>query len=280
MSATVSRKHTACRRVMFCTIGSSPAIATETVWSLCHQRKPAWIPDALHVVTTADGLRRVVDGLHPSAPGLEGLMPDGAPLPTISVHVPRRGQTAIVIELAGSRQSVEPALVAAEGDATALKDVATSEDNAAMGDLVLAVLSGFAAQADVELHVSLAGGRKTMSAHAQLAMSLVGRPGDEVSHVLVSPVAFEMCPSFWHKGQRIPATARDGRELDIAEATITLVLSPTPWLRTFLPRVDFDRSPSTTLSGLVEQVNRATASADEDPTGNQLVVSDRNDTKR
>jgi hypothetical protein len=43
----------------------------------------------------------------------------------------------------------------------------------------------------------MAGGRKTMSWFAGAAVSLAGRPIDELSHVLVTPEELEQCDDFW-----------------------------------------------------------------------------------
>ncbi|MCX7865126.1 MAG: CRISPR-associated ring nuclease, partial [Novosphingobium sp.] len=48
-----------------------------------------------------------------------------------------------------------------------------------------------------QLHVSLAGGRKTMSALVCQALSLLGRAQDCLSHVLIEPAALENDPDFW-----------------------------------------------------------------------------------
>ena len=46
------------RRILFCTIGATPQVVTETAWAL-RQREPAWIPDEIHIVTTTHKLAEV-----------------------------------------------------------------------------------------------------------------------------------------------------------------------------------------------------------------------------
>ena len=81
-----------------------------------------------------------------------------------------------------------------------------------------------------------------MSAHALLALALLGRAQDEASHVLVSP-PFEDNPDFWHpsQGGRINTreeilAARAGRvdppppKLDPAKAKLILIRTPVPFI--------------------------------------------------
>lgn len=201
------------RRVLFCTIGATPQVVTETVWAL-NRRTPPWIPDEIHIVTTTFALERIRAALLSPTGQLAALF--GGTPPPVSVHVPTRGGPPLVIS-----RDTETAAPPAD----ALRDVNTQGDAAAMGTLILRILAAITRDDDTELHVSLAGGRKTMSAHALLAMSLVARPRDEASHVLVAPEAFEDNFGFWDPGQadwvrpRPPATEL----LDPSEAVVTLV---------------------------------------------------------
>jgi hypothetical protein len=164
--------------------------------------------------------------------------------PPVTVHVPRRDGGADVYgpPRASGDWKDEPAHGAsgAQRDASAIADVSSQQDAALMGDLILRLIAGFARQEDTEVHVSLAGGRKTMSAHALLAATLVGRPGFEASHVLVSPSEFEDNTAFWHpdQGGKIAPSLPSGVDrsssaklLDPKRAKVTLVLAPTPYLR-------------------------------------------------
>lgn len=60
---------------------------------------------------------------------------------------------------------------------------------------MLATLCEFASD-DTAIHLSLAGGRKTMSYYAGQAMNLVARPQDRLSHVILSDKRFEFSPDF------------------------------------------------------------------------------------
>lgn len=229
------------RRILFCTIGQTPQVVTETVWALTRQREPPWVPDEVHVVTTTVGLPRVRDGLQDPAGKLAGLFA-GKP-PPVTIYVPRRDGGSDVYgpprpygDWEGVPARSGPATL---DDTGALADVNSQRDAALMGDLILRVIALLAEQ-DAEIHVSLAGGRKTMSAHALLAMTLVGRPGFEASHVLVSPPDFEDNAAFWHpdQGGKIAPRLSPGADrskapklVDPKKAEVILVPTATPYLR-------------------------------------------------
>lgn len=252
------------RRIFFCTIGLTSQVVTETVWVL-GRRAPPWIPDEIHVVTTAFALSNVRATLQAPNGRLATLL--GGKLPPVTIHVPSRGERPIVFEPVRGPGDLQDqssgALQKIIVDSKALMDVNTQEDAAIMGNLILRLMAGFAHDPDTEIHISLAGGRKTMSAHALLALSLVGRARDEASHVLVSPVEFEDHPEFWypeqggliHTKEDLRKNPVPGPTLDPKKANIVLVPTPAPLMRhevkdvTSLERLD--------LAEIVKLVNLA-----------------------
>jgi hypothetical protein len=71
-------------------------------------------------------------------------------------------------------------------DGTPIRDIRTREDNERLADTLTSTMREMTADSDSALHVSIAGGRKTMGFYAGYALSLFGRPQDRLSHVLVS----------------------------------------------------------------------------------------------
>lgn len=85
-----------------------------------------------------------------------------------------------------------------------LADIRGFEENAAAADSITALMAQLTRDLQqAQLHVSIAGGRKTMGFYLGYAFSLFARPQDELSHVLVNS-PFENHPDFFYP----PATPR------------------------------------------------------------------------
>lgn len=178
-------------RTLIITAGETPQVVTETVWALA-QPSRAWRPDRILLATTASGARLYRDGNEGReiAPllGEEGRLAalwavlwPGAPMPEVKTLVANRGG--------------EP-----------LPDLRSAEEVNQFAELLLAEVAAITAEEPGELHLSLAGGRKTMSFIAGQVMSLLGRPQDVLSHVLVEPATLERQPGFWWPGDGSPGS--------------------------------------------------------------------------
>jgi hypothetical protein len=120
-------------------------------------------------------------------------------------------------------------------DGRELSDIRTPDENASAADTITAIVARLTSDANAALHVSIAGGRKTMGFYLGYAFSLYARPQDRLSHVLVS-APFESHPEFFFPPARPRRLAtRDGRHIDTAEATVTLAEIPVVRLRHGLP---------------------------------------------
>jgi hypothetical protein len=97
-----------------------------------------------------------------------------------------------------------------------LEDIRTQEDNAAAADFICNFLRDITADENTSLHVSIAGGRKTMGYYLGYALSLFGREQDKLSHVLVSP-QFENSPQFYY-----PTPYECGIDVRVGDKTLTL----------------------------------------------------------
>lgn len=204
------------KKILVCMTGMSPQVVTETVYALARRPDP-FVPDEIRLVTTLDGwalaqkhlldpekghlwrlVRELSLGLGPDAVTLVGLKrPGGDPLP----------------------------------------DIRTVEDNEDAADGIMGLVREITNDPETALHVSLAGGRKTMGFYAGYALSLFGRPQDRLSHILVSS-AFEFAPDFFYPALRPGETfirTRTGDLLDAAIAEVTLAEIPVVRLRHSLP---------------------------------------------
>ena len=185
------------KRIFIATLGTAPAVVTETLWSLA-QRPTPWIPDRIEIITTLEGVKFIrptlmrKDGPLSTIPGL----PQETPL---SLFVPIRDLTSERIRAVELRWTGEGVTTIGE-DPAALHDVDDEEAASCMGDLILDRVHAACADSTNQLHLSISGGRKTMSAHALFSLGLVGNPQDEASHVLMG-AEFESNREFWHPDQ-------------------------------------------------------------------------------
>jgi CRISPR-associated protein (TIGR02584 family) len=210
--------HEYAKRIMLAAAGKTPQVVTETLYALGVGQTPAFVPTEVHVVTTAEGAARARLTLLGNEPGwfrrlcadygLEGIRFDAE-----CIHVLR----------------------GAEGEA--LEDIRTEEDNRAAADAITELVRRLTEDPEAALHVSIAGGRKTMGFYLGYALSLYGREQDRLSHVL-APAPFESHPEFYYptRESRVIYTAGpDSRPLDTAAARVALAEIPFVRLRHGLP---------------------------------------------
>ena len=204
------------RRVLLAVCGLSPQIVTETIYALAAQERDPFIPTEVHLITTAEGARRAELSLLSDDLGWFHKLCEDYSLPGITfnrhhIHVMRD---------AGER---------------AMEDIRSRQDNRDAADFITAQVRQFSADPNCALHVSIAGGRKTMGFYLGYALSLYGRTQDRLSHVLVSD-PFESSWDFFYPTpySRVLQT-RDGKLADTAMAQVTLAEIPFVSLRHGLP---------------------------------------------
>ncbi len=209
--------HTFPRRILLAVTGLSPQIVTETLYALAHQ-SPAFLPTEIHLLTTLEGARLVKAAL---------LHPDGGQFHALLLDYPRLGQPTF------NEAHIH---IITGPDGQPLADIRTPAENAAAADAITAQVANLTQDPQAALHVSVAGGRKTMGFYLGYAFSLFARPQDRLSHVLVSP-PFESHPEFFFPpAQPKRLATRDGRHVDTADAVVTLAEIPVVMLRHGLPQ--------------------------------------------
>lgn len=153
--------------ILLCVIGLTPQVVTETLYALAKEEPQSALPDRIKVITTTEGKRRLILTLFTEGGGygyLDQLCADYG------------------IER-GALHFDESCIEVVYGtDGKPLSDIVTEEDNAAAADLIHERIRNLTQETE-RLHVSLAGGRKTMSFYAGYSLSLYGRPTDRLSHV-------------------------------------------------------------------------------------------------
>lgn len=229
---TTPHKHaaTGIRRILLAVSGMSPQIITETLYALAQAPVP-WIPDEIHLLTTTDGRDRAVLQL------LEGQRHFYQLLKQLKIRQPIRFDDSTIHLLHN-----------AEGQA--MTDLRTPADNEAAADCITHTVRQLTSTPDTELHVSLAGGRKTMGFYVGYALSLFGRPQDRLSHVLVSS-DFESLADFFYPTHKTHVIHdRNNKPLDASKAKVWLAEIPFVRLRSGLPAslLDGDKSFSETIT--------------------------------
>jgi len=196
--------------------GLSPAIVTETLWALAHEKKRV-LPERIVFITTLTGLEKIQQQLF-------------TPLPAFA------GQTAwealrSALKARDHELIAEPTRVIGQanrksGTFDGLADIVTPEQNALAAAFILEQVRQVVTNPDTRLIASIAGGRKTMGALLHAAVSLVGRETDRLTHVLVE-APYETLPGFFFPNQPGPALKdREGNGHLPAKAQIHLADVP------------------------------------------------------
>lgn len=168
------------RRVLLAVSGLSPQIITETLYALAVSSTAAdrFVPTEIEVITTAEGAQRIRQHLlDPEMGAVRRLCRDFGLTKVLFTEDHIRTVKAI--------------------DGSQLADIRTADDNSRLADEITDRIRTLTADPNCALHVSLAGGRKTMGFYAGYALSIFGREQDRLSHVLVSE-PFETAPDFWY----------------------------------------------------------------------------------
>lgn len=206
------------RRVLVATLGLAPQVLTETIFALGVEAEQSFIPTEIHVITTTEGAHRA---------RLELLSEQNGRLVQLEEQYGLRGLTASL--------TTSNLHVIQDAAGTQLEDIDSVEDNSAAADLITGLIRELASDETAAMHVSIAGGRKTMGFLLGYALSLFGRPQDRLSHVLVSS-PFESNRDFYFP-PKIPRVIhdRDGRPATTADARIMLAEIPVVLMRDNLP---------------------------------------------
>ena len=188
--------------VLLCTVGLAPQVVTETLYALASLARPRFRPARLILLSTAAGLELARRTLFQRPRGAVFRLAADWP----EVRVP------------------EPEFVTLEGPRGPLPDIRSSEEAASAADQICSLLHRLTREDMPPLHVSIAGGRKTMGAVMAAAMSVYARRDDAMSHVLVSP-PYENRPDFFYPDPADPESQR----------AVTLARIPLVSLRGHLP---------------------------------------------
>lgn len=160
------------RIILVSAMGTSPAVLTNTVWGLAHQ-KHSIVPDEIVVFITKSGKELLIQRLFDD--GVWNEMRSNL----------KREKIEIDGKLVFGATSIR---VIPDAEGNEIEDLRTGDDNLRAADFMLSQLRQYTEDSETELHVSIAGGRKTISALLFSCMTLLGREQDKVYHVLLPPV--------------------------------------------------------------------------------------------
>jgi CRISPR-associated protein (TIGR02584 family) len=170
------------------TLGSNPAVVTETIWSFATDALRPMHPASVHLVTTARGRRIWEDTVAGAVWPELGNDVLGGTIPDPEFHIPREPSSG------------QP-----------LEDIQNSSDDRFTANRIWSVVWELTQPGTPPLVALLAGGRKTMSSHLQSSMEFLARPTDQLVHV-VGPRALEQRsdPPFYYPapGERNPGISR------------------------------------------------------------------------
>ncbi|MBL8343969.1 MAG: TIGR02584 family CRISPR-associated protein [Rubrivivax sp.] len=217
------------RRILLCATGLSPQVVTETLFSLATSGAgERFVPDEVHVVTTTRGAEAVrLMFIDERANQLARLCEQHAlPMPKVRLHL-------------------------IQGPEGPLDDLRTAAHNDAAADSILQVVRELTAKDDAAIHFSIAGGRKTMGYYLGTCASLLGRPQDRMSHVLVNE-PFESAPEFFFPPRPPQILQLRGGPADTARARIDLAPVSFIRLRSLLPAPLISKGSFTELVAVVD----------------------------
>lgn len=210
--------HTYSKRILLAVSGMSPQIVTETLYALSvANTEQAFIPTEIHLISTNTGKNRaVLELLHPQTGKFHELCKD--------------------YDLQGIQFSAEQIYVIPDKNGVLLDDIKTPEENEAAADFITQKVNELTRDNDSALHVSIAGGRKTMGYYLGYALSLYGRAQDRLSHVLVTDRYEGLREFFYPTPESHVIYDRDKNPLDTSAAEVILASIPFVRLRTGLPK--------------------------------------------
>lgn len=195
------------KNILLLVTGGTPQIITETIWALAcdPQHNEQWVPDEVHIISTRYGLNEVKNKI----------------LGKDKILTRMKNEYA---QIANLRLEENFLHCFTDQDGNELEDLRTPEENEFAANLICEKIRHFSSDEKVSLHVSIAGGRKTMGFYAGYALSLYGRAQDRMSHVLVDE-KFEKGINFYY-----PSKNENDFIIDRENKTIGLSKDAQVWL--------------------------------------------------
>lgn len=202
------------KRIVVAVTGLTPQIVTETLYALACRDADPWIPHEVHLITTATGAENArLNLLHDEKNGWFHRLRRDYDLPEIAFPV-------------------ENIHVLRDAAGAPLDDIRTQAQNTLAADFIMDKVRELTQEPSNALHVSIAGGRKTMGYYLGYALSLYGRPQDRLSHVLVSD-PYETNRDFYYPTpyDHPIHCKREGKEVTVDARNARVELADIPFVR-------------------------------------------------
>jgi CRISPR-associated protein (TIGR02584 family) len=205
------------KRILLAVSGMSPQILTETLYAIAvTEKETPFIPTEVHLISTSEGARRaMLELLHPETGKFHQLCAD--------------------YDLTGIEFKEQNVYAIKDKNGNPLNDIKTPENNEDAADFITEIVSQLTRDENAALHVSIAGGRKTMGYYLGYALSLYGRAQDRLSHVLVSENYEGLHDFFYPTLESHVIYDRNKNPLDTQKAEVMLAEIPFVRLRAGLP---------------------------------------------
>ena len=204
------------RRILVAVTGRSPQIVTETIYALALGDPPAFPPTEVRLVTTQRGRNWAESALLDADHGWFHRLRSDYGLPAIEFDA---DHIHVLKDAAG----------------TDMDDIRTPAHNTAAADAITQLLCELTRDETSALHVSIAGGRKTMGFYLGYALSLYGRRQDKLSHVLVNEPYESLQEFFYPTPASAPIKTAQGDVVDAQDGEVALAEIPFVRLREGLP---------------------------------------------
>ena len=225
------------KNILFLVTGMTPQIITETLYALAvdPESSDKWVPNEIHVLTTSKGKIQIRSRLFNDGV-FEQFLKD-----FYLSNIKFDDSTVHVITCNGEE----------------LEDLKSLDDNELAANETCRLIKLFTDDESSTVHVSIAGGRKTMGFYAGYALSLYGRAQDSMSHILVSE-DFEFATNFYYPTpyEHFVGKYNSQEHLNAQHAKVFLANIPFVRLRNTLPTTHPLRMNNYQFSDVIEQLNQ------------------------
>ena len=224
-------------RVLIVLLGTSPAVLTETLYALVKATGgKQFIPTKVVVITTTEGRELLNDTLLITRGARYG-----APIGRAGHRVTWLQRLCEDLGIASITVGKDDIVVPQGPDCEEINDAHSEDELNAMADAIVDALWQYTRRVNTAVHLSLSGGRKSMSHLAGQAMTALARPFDRLIHVIVKPAWLEQPDvKFFYRGCRrsysnpSPDTSKNKHdyptEYGVTAAEVSLQLSYEPFI--------------------------------------------------